>query len=399
MAETYQPNMSYDNAGLTGNSAPDSTPTVMDSSQVAKENMAAAQTHAQEQEWASSAPSAASGSTLSNLVDTAKTTGQDTLNTTQSIASDKSQQAQANLAGATQQTQQALNSAQTAAKQNIAAVQNSAQSKVNQVSEAAVRHANAAKANVRQGVQAQLNDLPNVNFDENPRHFVRTHVRHLTLWENPVHSGIFLAVLVLILGLSAKFSPLHLLAAAFTILTGVNVLYTVVFGAVKGAFGGAQDQPTTSPLQHYLPLDPLISKTTSARVSSYITDEANFVWSEARKIILCEHGIVPSIAWLSGSFILWSVAKRVPSIYLAATAVLVAFTVPKIYQSNQQVIDHHVNLAREQANQHITTAVDLAKTHTNTLLNRAQQVKNDAVNQVKTQYAAKTQGTPVKKTQ
>ncbi|KAI9249683.1 Reticulon-domain-containing protein [Phascolomyces articulosus] len=199
-----------------------------------------------------------------------------------------------------------------------------------------------------QVVPQVLPPLPHVTannvhkFDDDPTLYIKGWILSLLYWEKPVRSGAFFVSLISVLILTQYYSLLQMSAAAFTLLTGLNWVYVNTHKQGQRVFGGKPVDALTNPHQSRLTSkDSYIPKQKVLRTGELTVDVVEAVVQELTKLILIQDSL--RSAWAVGiAYSVWTLATYISTKYLVGLFIVGSFSLPKLYQQNQQVIDKQV---------------------------------------------------------
>ncbi|KAI7860936.1 Reticulon-domain-containing protein [Circinella umbellata] len=199
-----------------------------------------------------------------------------------------------------------------------------------------------------QVVPQVLPPLPHVTatnihkFDDDPTLYIKGWILSLLYWEKPIRSGGFFVTMMSVLILTQYYSLLQISAAGFTILTGLNWVYVNTHKQGQRVFGGKPVDTLTNPHQSRLTSkDSYIPKQKVLRTGELTVDVVEAVVQELTKLILIQDSF--RSAWAVGiSYLIWTLATYISTKYMVGLFIIGSFSLPKLYQQNQQVIDKQV---------------------------------------------------------
>ncbi|KAI8142236.1 Reticulon-domain-containing protein [Fennellomyces sp. T-0311] len=199
-----------------------------------------------------------------------------------------------------------------------------------------------------QVVPQVLPPLPHVNlsnthkFDDDPTLYIKGWILSLLYWEKPVRSGGFFAVLMGVLILTQYYSLLQMAAAFFTVVTGLNWVYVNTHKQGQRVFGGKSSDALSNP--HHQRLESkatYIPKDRVLRTGELTVDVVEAVVQQLTKLVLIQDSL--QSAWAVGiAYLVWTLAAYISTKYLVGLFIVGAFSLPKLYQQNQEVIDKQV---------------------------------------------------------
>ncbi|KAI9310319.1 Reticulon-domain-containing protein [Dichotomocladium elegans] len=163
-------------------------------------------------------------------------------------------------------------------------------------------------------------------------------VHSILYWEKPAKSGTLLASSLGVLILTQYYSVLQLAAAAFTFVTGLNLLYV---NAQKFVLGS---HPHSNRIANGLS----IPRDKVDRVAQHVVDIAEVVSQKLTRLVLIED--TATSAWsAAAAYLVWTVAAYVSAKYIIALFLVSAFSVPRLYAQNQELIDRHIEQQSQRA--------------------------------------------------
>lgn len=175
-----------------------------------------------------------------------------------------------------------------------------------------------------------------------PPTYLKTKVESLIYWEYPKKSAIFLVGSLSILTLTQYYSLLQIVAGLFTFVTGVNWVFVNTHKQGQRFIGGKSSEDISNPHSErlttkgtYIPRDRVL------RTAQLTIDVVEVITRQITKLVLIEDNWKSAIS-LVVSYLVWTLAKYVSTKYLAGFFVLVAFSLPRLYLQNQDIVDAHV---------------------------------------------------------
>ncbi|KAI8381379.1 Reticulon-domain-containing protein [Radiomyces spectabilis] len=159
-------------------------------------------------------------------------------------------------------------------------------------------------------------------------------------WENPVRSA---AILVLSVGsilLTRHYSLLQISSALLTVAIGLNFLYVTFMTQSQKVFNdGQSSHPYTGVLQKESLTE--MNKQNVQRYSSVLVDLAETVAHALARIVLIENSAT-SLKWLAIFYTTWTISAYVSSMTILLIFLISAFIFPRLYLSNKDVVDAHL---------------------------------------------------------
>jgi hypothetical protein len=105
--------------------------------------------------------------------------------------------------------------------------------------------------------------------------------------------------------------------------------------------------------------EPLINKDHVNHYVELFTDILEDIGKEVKKIVLIDD-ISRSVTWCLCSFVVWTFAAHISSRTLIVLSLLAAFTIPRLYRSNKQLVDARIGQANQMISGHVKRAQNLA---------------------------------------
>jgi len=171
-------------------------------------------------------------------------------------------------------------------------------------------------------------------------------VTDLVYWRDPRKSGVVLgAVLAILLSLSV-FSVVSVVS--YSALAVLSV--TLTFRLYKTVMQAVQKTQEGHPFKEYLETDVTVSSEKVHEVADLSAARLNSTLLELRRLFLVED-LIDSVKF---GLILWTmtyVGSMFNGLTLVILAVIGLFSLPKVYETNQEVIDQNVDLVRGKINE------------------------------------------------
>ncbi|CAM0136867.1 hypothetical protein VKS41_007452 [Umbelopsis sp. WA50703] len=199
-----------------------------------------------------------------------------------------------------------------------------------------------------------------VSQSNDPTTVVSSHLQSLIYWERPARSMVALTTSLVVIYLTRQYSLLQLGAAALTISTGFNLAYVLLSMNTQRIFSD-NNEPAVHPHNHRLQRrDPLINKQSVNHYVDLFIEIVETIGKEIKKVVLVQD-TGRSLAWFAVSFLVWTFAAHISSRTLVVVSLLGAFTIPRLYQSNKDVVDARISQGNSMLNGHLQRAQNLAK--------------------------------------
>ncbi|KAI9007503.1 Reticulon-domain-containing protein [Phycomyces nitens] len=165
-------------------------------------------------------------------------------------------------------------------------------------------------------------------------------VWHILQWQNPVRSGAYLVLIVGTLILVGSYSLLQISSAILTVVVGLNLLYVSLTTQTHrvlmedGADYSTRDVFCKEPIE--------IDRHQMKHYTNILVDIAETVVHALSRIVLIQDSTT-SLKWLAISYFTWVVSGHISSRVLAILFVLSAFSFPRLYMSNKDMVDARIN--------------------------------------------------------
>ncbi|KAI9287856.1 Reticulon-domain-containing protein [Umbelopsis sp. AD052] len=223
---------------------------------------------------------------------------------------------------------------------------------------------------------------PPVTFEQDPTQYVQSRFWNLVMWQNPAKSAIYLAASLLGLIITQHYSLLQIFAALATIAIGVNWVFVNAHVQGQKLFASNTDEiNTTTANPHRSRLNTRaqpLSRQRVTRLSNTLVDVSEILATEGVKIVLIDDN-KRSLKYLCGFYVLWTVAKYLPSRWIIGLSVALVFSVPKLYYRHQDLVDARINQATGILNEKAQVARSMAEKHASTAYQQISTRINGAV--------------------
>jgi len=171
-------------------------------------------------------------------------------------------------------------------------------------------------------------------------------VTDLVYWRDPRKSGVVLgAVLAILLSLSVCSVVSVISYSALAVLS-----VTLTFRLYKNVMQAVQKTQEGHPFKEYLETDVTVSSEKVHEVADLSAARLNAALLELRRLFLVED-LIDSVKF---GLILWAmtyVGSWFNGLTLVILAVVGLFSLPKVYETHQEVIDQNVDLVRGKINE------------------------------------------------
>ncbi|KAJ2956848.1 hypothetical protein NQZ79_g7363 [Umbelopsis isabellina] len=198
-----------------------------------------------------------------------------------------------------------------------------------------------------------------ISQSNDPTTVVSSHLQSLIYWERPARSLVALTTSLVAIYLTRQYSLLQIGAAALTISTGVNLAYVLLSMNAQRIFSD-NNEPAVHPHNHRLQRrDPLINKQSVNHYVDLFTEIVETIGKEIKKVVLVQD-TGRSLAWFAIAFLVWTFAAHISSRTLIVLSLLGAFTIPRLYQSNKDVVDARISQGNSMVTGHLQRAQSMA---------------------------------------
>ncbi|CAO3659877.1 hypothetical protein G6F70_001382 [Rhizopus microsporus] len=192
---------------------------------------------------------------------------------------------------------------------------------------------------------------PNIKFEDNPSGYLKAKIESLIYWEYPKKSATFLASSLGLLVLTQYYSVLQIVAGIFTLATGINWVYVNLHKQSQRIISNKSSQDIVNPHNHRLQVQKTyIPRERVLRAAHLTTDVAEVVTQHVTRLVLIEDNFRSLVAFIV-SFFVWTLAKYVSTKYLVGFFIISAFTLPRLYLQNKELVDAHVARQSQNARQ------------------------------------------------
>ncbi|KAI8985219.1 Reticulon-domain-containing protein [Pilobolus umbonatus] len=189
----------------------------------------------------------------------------------------------------------------------------------------------------------------NVKFEEDPSDYLKVSAESLIYWEHPKKSGIVFGGCMTVLILTQYYSLLQLIAGVFTLSTGINWIFVNTHKQGQRFLSGKPADKLTNPHSARLAnKETYIARDRVLHVTRLFLDVVEEITQQITKLVLIEDNWRSAVS-LVISYMVWTLAKFVSTKYLLGVFVVSAFTFPRLYLQNQDLVDAHVARQSKQA--------------------------------------------------
>lgn len=168
-------------------------------------------------------------------------------------------------------------------------------------------------------------------------HRIESEVLRILQWKDPVRSGVILASLVGSILLTRWYSLLQIGSTALTLAIGINLIYVNMILQSQKVL---TNQEASHPYSGVIDNDKhsMINQESVNHYSTVITELAETVIRALTRIIFVEN-TVTSLKWMGIFFAIWKISAHFSTMDIVLMVVISAFTFPRLYISNKDVVD------------------------------------------------------------
>jgi hypothetical protein len=169
---------------------------------------------------------------------------------------------------------------------------------------------------------------------------IEKQVYHILHWNEPIRSGIALASVAGPILLTRWYSPLQMAATVLTMATLVNLFYVNFMVQSQRVIS---DNQTSHPYQNVIRNETslYINKGSVTHYTSVAVEVAETVIRALTRIVFVEDTLT-SFKWMVIFFMTWKVSAYVGTMDILLTLVISAFIFPRLYMSNKDTVDSHI---------------------------------------------------------
>lgn len=165
-------------------------------------------------------------------------------------------------------------------------------------------------------------------------------VLRILQWKNPVRSGVILFVIISSLIMTRWYSLLQLGSALLTIAIGINLVYVNLRRQTSKVLTNEEGpHPYGDVIRSDNPT--AINRDSVNYYSNVLVDISETVIRALTRILFVEN-TVTSVKWMIIFFIVWKVSARLSTMDILLGAILSAFTFPRLYISNKDIVDAQI---------------------------------------------------------
>lgn len=168
-------------------------------------------------------------------------------------------------------------------------------------------------------------------------HRMETEVLSVLQWKNPIRSGVLFALIVGSIVLTRWYSLLQIGSTCLTLAIGINLIYVNLIVQSQKVL---TNHEATHPYSDVIDNDrySMIDRRSVNHYSTVITELSETVIRALTRIIFVEDTLT-SIKWMSIFFAIWKISAHFSTMDIILMVVISAFTFPRLYISNKDVVD------------------------------------------------------------
>ncbi|KAG1138590.1 hypothetical protein G6F37_010401 [Rhizopus arrhizus] len=168
---------------------------------------------------------------------------------------------------------------------------------------------------------------------------IETEILSLLHWENPMRSAVVMSSILGSLWLTRSHSLLQLGAMAMTLAIGINLVYVhLMFQSQKVL---SDQDHGTHPYRNMIDHERAIDRRHVRQLTDSGIDVVETLIRGLTRIVVIED-TKTSIRWGILSFLVWHLSAYFSSLSILTIVTLTAFTFPRLYISNKDVVDAHL---------------------------------------------------------
>ncbi|KAG1051941.1 hypothetical protein G6F43_005892 [Rhizopus delemar] len=190
-------------------------------------------------------------------------------------------------------------------------------------------------------------------------HRIETETLNILQWKNPMRSGAVLAMIVGSILLTRWYSLLQLGAMALSLSIGINLIY--VHFMLQGQKVLSQDH-VNHPYRDVIHNEKAtaIDRQSVRHFTNMFIEVAETVIRGLTRIVFIDD-TKTSLKWLAMSFFVWKVSAHMSAVNLILMVTLSAFTFPRLYISNKDLVDAHLQKGQHLVQHGINRAQEAAR--------------------------------------
>ncbi|KAG2235028.1 Reticulon-domain-containing protein [Thamnidium elegans] len=166
---------------------------------------------------------------------------------------------------------------------------------------------------------------------------IENEVLRILQWKNPVRSGVIFAAIVGSIILTRWYSLLQIGSTSLTLAIGINLIYVnTILQSQKVLTNQQASHPYSDVIDNEK--HSMINQQSVNHYSTVITELSETVIRALTRIIFIENTMT-SIKWMTISFAIWKISAHFSTMDIVLMVVISAFTFPRLYISNKDVVD------------------------------------------------------------
>ncbi|GAA5814453.1 hypothetical protein MFLAVUS_007949 [Mucor flavus] len=169
---------------------------------------------------------------------------------------------------------------------------------------------------------------------------IENEVLRILQWKNPVRSGVIFAALVGSIILTRWYSLLQIGSTCLTLAIGINLVYVnTILQSQKVLTNQHASHPYSDVIDNEK--HSMINQQSVNHYSTVITELSETVIRALTRIIFIENTMT-SVKWMTIFFAIWKISAHFSTMDIVLMVVISAFTFPRLYISNKDVVDAHL---------------------------------------------------------
>lgn len=168
-------------------------------------------------------------------------------------------------------------------------------------------------------------------------HRMETEVLSVLQWRNPIRSGVLFALIVGSIVLTRWYSLLQIGSTCLTLAIGINLIYVNLILQSQKVL---TNHEATHPYSDVIDNDrtSMIDRGSVNHYATVISELSETVIRALTRIIFIEDTLT-SVKWMSIFFVIWKISAHFSTMDIVLMVVVSAFTFPRLYISNKEVVD------------------------------------------------------------
>lgn len=169
---------------------------------------------------------------------------------------------------------------------------------------------------------------------------IENEVLRILQWKNPVRSGVIFAALVGSIVLTRWYSLLQIGSTCLTLAIAINLVYVnTILQSQKVLTNQQASHPYSDVIDNEK--HSMINQQSVNHYSTVITELSETVIRALTRIIFIENTMT-SVKWMTIFFAIWKISAHFSTMDIVLMVVISAFTFPRLYISNKDVVDAHL---------------------------------------------------------